>query len=195
MIASRLDLLGQATEMALRPVFRPGELFAPSRPGCSRRQGVEVSGQYHPFRWLELNAGLAFSKPCHRSNALAAFGLVGPCIADAPNFIYSAGILIDSLGRWSGSLIWRRLGTHPLADGEAYPTDLGFSEWNLNVGYDLPHGLQLGLGVFTLFNSRDDAFDYYYTLRLPGEHAAGVTDFQVHPLEPRSARFTLKVTL
>ena len=161
----------------------------------SRRQGIELSGQYHPRRWLELNADLAFAKPRYRNNALAAFGLAEPYIADAPDFIYSSGVLVDGLGRWSGSLIWRRLGTHHLADGEGYPTDPGFSEWNLNMGYNLSRRWQLGLGVFNLFNSRDEAADYYYTTRLAGEPAGGVTDFQVHPLEPRSARFTLKVML
>ncbi len=178
------------SELAYNADVGQDEASAPSR-----RQGIEISGQYHPFRWLELNADLAFSKPRYRSYALAAFGLDQPYIADAPNFIYSTGILVDGLGRWSGSLIWRRLGTHHLADGEAYPTDNGFSEWNLNAGYTLSHGLRLGLGVFNLFNSRDDAADYYYTTRLPGEPAAGVTDFQVHPLEPRSARLSVTVNL
>ena len=104
-------------------------------------------------------------------------------------------MLVDGLGRWSGSLIWRRLGTHHLDDGEAYPTDRGYSEWNLQVGYALPHGWRLGVGVYNLFNSHDDAADYYYTTRLPGEPARGFSDFQVHPLEPRSARFSFTKTL
>jgi outer membrane receptor protein involved in Fe transport len=157
----------------------------------SRRKGVEVSGQYHPFHWLELNADLAFSRPRYRTDNLAAYGLSLPFIADAPKFIYSAGVLVSNLGPWSGSLLWRRLGTHHLNDGEAYPTDKGYSEFNLDIGYALPHGWKVGMAIFNLFDSHDDAADYYYTSRLPGEPAAGVTDFQVHPLEPRSARFTV----
>ena len=160
----------------------------------SRRQGIEVSGQYHPFRWLELNADLAFSKPRYRQKYLAAFGLDQPFIADAPNFIYSAGVLVSDLGRWSGSLIWRRLGTHHLNDGEAYPTDKGYSEWNLQAGYTFPHGWRLGVGIYNLFNSKDQAADYYYTSRLPGEPADGIADFQEHPLEPRAARFSVTKT-
>ncbi|WP_241659579.1 TonB-dependent receptor [Sphingomonas glacialis] len=160
----------------------------------SRRTGLEVSGQYHPFRWLELNADLAFAKPRYRTADLAAYGLAGPYIADAPNFIYSAGILVDKLGGWSGSLVWRRLGTHHLSDGDALPIDRGYSEWNLNIGYALPHGWQIGVGIFNLFNSRDAAADYYYTSRLPGEPSEGVAGFQQHPLEPRSARFSLTKT-
>lgn len=161
----------------------------------SRRNGAEVSAQYHPFRWLELNADLAFSRPRYRTADLAAFGLAGPYIADAPNFIYSAGILIDNLGRWSGGVQWRRLGTHHLSDGDAYPTDRGYSEVNLDVHYRLTPRWKLGVGIFNLLDSKDEAADYYYTSRLPGEPADGVTGFQVHPLEPRSARFTITATL
>ena len=74
------------------------------------------------------------------------------------------------------------------------PTDAGYSEWNLNLGYVLPHGWHLGIGIFNLFNTRDEGSVFYYTSRLPGEPAAGVADFQVHPLEPRSARFALTKT-
>jgi outer membrane receptor protein involved in Fe transport len=160
----------------------------------SRRKGIEVSGQYHPFRWLELNADLAFSRPRYHVDNLADYGLNGPYIADAPNFIYSAGILVDDLGPWSGGLQWRRLGTHSLSDGDKFPQDKGYSEFNLDVNYALPNGWKLGVGVFNIFDSNDDAADYYYTSRLPGEPAEGVTDFQIHPLEPRSARFTLTKT-
>lgn len=174
------------SELSYNPDSGQDEAGAPSR-----RKGIEVSGQYHPFRWLELNADLAFAKPRYRSSALADFGLTAPYIADAPSFIYSAGILVDKLGPWSGSLIWRRLGTHHLNDGEPEPTDKGYSEFNLDVGYALPKGWKLGVGVFNLFNSHDAAADYYYTSRLPGEPAEGITDIQTHPLEPRSARFSI----
>jgi outer membrane cobalamin receptor len=182
--------------------------------GPSRRQGLEVSAQYHPARWLELNTDLAFSKPRYRCPATGSDS--GPCagigspdnpgsyIADAPNFIYSAGVLVHNLGRWSGALQWRRLGTHALVDGglsttdQAYPwqsgllaRDNGYSEWNLDAGYQFDGGWRLQVSVYNLFNSKDDAADYYYQSRLPGEPAHGYSDFQQHPLEPRSARFTL----
>lgn len=157
----------------------------------SQRRGIELSAQYRPVRWLELSADLAFSRARYRTADLAAYGLAGPYIANAPNFIYSAGILVDGLGRWSGSLVWRRLGTHHLSDGDAYPTDKGYSEFNLEAGYRLVGRWRVGISVFNLFNNRDAAADYYYASRLPGEPAGGVTDFQVHPLEPRSARFSV----
>ena len=158
---------------------------------ASRRKGIELSGQYHPWPWLEFNADLAFSRPRYRTSNLAAFGLDQPYIADAPNFIYSAGLLIDKLGPWTGGLQWRRLGTHSLDDGHKYPLDQGYSEWNLEVGYRLPHGFKVQIAIFNLFDTHDAAADYYYASRLPGEPASGITGFQTHPLEPRAARFSL----
>ena len=175
-----------ASELAYNADSGQDEAGAPSR-----RHGVEVSGQYHPFRWLELNADLAFAKPRYRANDLAAYGLDAPYIANAPSYIYSAGVLVDDLGPWSGSLVWRRLGKEHINDGEAEPTDPGYSEWNLNVGYALNHGWWLNVGIFNLFNTHDYGSVYYYAGRLQGEAAAGVNDYQVHPLEPRAARFSI----
>jgi len=185
--------------------------------GPSRRQGLEVSAQMHPARWIELNTDLAFSKPRYRcpatgsiSGACAGIGSAdnpGSYIADAPNYIYSAGVLIHNLGRWSGAVQWRRLGTHALVDGglltsgQAYPwqsgviaRDNGYSEWNVDAGYELGRGIHIQVSVYNLFDSRDNAADYYYRSRLPGEPAHGYSDFQEHPLEPRSARFTIAKT-
>jgi len=157
----------------------------------SRRRGIEVSAQYRAVRWLELDTDLAFSRPRYRTADLAAFGLVLPYIANAPNFIFSAGALVDGLGPWSGSLQWRRLGSEPLNDGEQLPEGHGYSEWNCDVAYALSPRWSARIGIFNLFNSHGDAADYYYTSRLPGEPAGGIAGVQVHPLEPRSARVTL----
>ena len=45
--------------------------------------------------------------------------------------------------------------------------------------------------IFNLSDTHASASSAYYTSRLPGEPAEGVTDYQLHPLEPISARFGL----
>ena len=157
----------------------------------SRRQGIELSGEYRPIRWIELNTDLAFSKARYRGD-LAAYGLDGPYIANAPSFIGSFGILVDNLGPWFGGLQWRKLGSYPINDGTKDPQDPGYSEFNLDVGYKLSAHLKVQLSVYNLFNTKANSSAYYYTARLPGEPPDGVTGFQVHPLEPISA--VLKVT-
>ncbi|MDB5497254.1 MAG: TonB-dependent receptor [Phenylobacterium sp.] len=155
----------------------------------SRRQGVEISAEYRPFRWMELNADLAFSKARYRADAatLANFGLSGPFIADAPSFIGSFGILVDNLGPWFGGLQWRYLGKYPISDGDEFPQDKGYSEINLDVGYKFSAHVKAQLTIFNLTNTKANAAAYFYAARLPGEPAEGVADFQVHPLEPISA--------
>lgn len=159
----------------------------------SRRQGIELSAQYHPARWLELNSDIAFVRARYRGD-LAAYGLDGPFIANAPRSTMSFGVLIKDLGPWFGSMAVRNLGSYPLTDGPANPRDKGYTEANLDIGYHLDRHTTLTAGVFNLFNTHANASAYYYTTRLPGEPSAGVADYQVHPLEPRAARFAIMRT-
>ena len=160
----------------------------------SRREGVEISGQYRPFRWLELNSDLAFSKPRYQGSAalLASYGLNGPYIAEAPNFIGSFGMLVDNLGPWFGGLQWRDLGSYPVSDGDKNPTDAGYSEINADVGYNVNAHLRLQATAFNLLNTKANAAGYMYTTRLPGEPVGGVLGAQGHPIEPLSGN--IKVT-
>jgi outer membrane receptor protein involved in Fe transport len=157
----------------------------------SRRQGVELSGQYRPFRWLEFNTDLSWSKARYTGD-LGPYGLDGPYISNAPSFIGSFGVLVDNLGPWFGGLQWRNLGAYPILDGSKNPQDPGYSEINVDLGYRVNDHLKLQATAFNLFNTRANAAAFYYAARLPGEPVDGVNDFQVHPLEPISGN--IKVT-
>ncbi|HEY4211876.1 MAG TPA: TonB-dependent receptor [Steroidobacteraceae bacterium] len=157
----------------------------------SRRQGIELSGEYRPLPWIEFNSDLAFSKARYRDN-LDDFGLDGPFIANAPKFIGSFGVLVNNFGPWSGGLQWRKLGGYPISDGDEFPEDKGYSEFNLDVGYKVTKKIKVQLSVYNLFNTKANSSAYYYAARLPGEPEDGVNGFQVHPLEPISG--VLKVT-
>ncbi len=159
----------------------------------SRRRGVEVSGEFHPFQWIELNTDLSVSRARYRgtSEELAAFGLDGSSIGLAPSFIGSFGVLVDNLGPWFGSLQWRALGSYPVSDGDKFPRDKGYSEVNLDLGYRVNPRLKVQASIFNLLNSKANATAFFYTSRLPGEPSGGVSDLQVHPLEPVSARISV----
>ena len=151
----------------------------------SRRRGVEVSAQYRPFRWIELSADFAATHArYHGAPAAEAY------IPDAPAVIITAGALVDHLGRWFGGVEFRDLGSHPLVEDNSVRSP-GYREVNLNVGYKITPRLKARVDIYNLTDSKDDAADYLYTDRLPGEPAGGVRDLHIHPLEPRSARFTL----
>jgi len=162
----------------------------------SRRRGIEVSAQYHPLPWIELNSDLAVSEARYRGNSafLATYGLSGPYIANAPSFIGSVGVLVDGHGRWSGGLQWRILGPYPLDDGRRYPEDTGYRELNIDIGYRITGPYKLKASVFNALNTKANAAAYYYAARLPGEPAGGISDYQIHRFEPRSGRLTLTAT-
>ena len=157
----------------------------------SRRQGVELSAEYKPFSWIEFNSDLAFSKARYRTTDLASYGLNGPFIANAPQFIGSFGIIVDKLGHWYGGLQLRYLGAYPISDGDEFPKDKGYSEVNLDIGYKFSDSFKVQLSVYNVLDSHQDSAAYYYATRLPGEPVEGINDFQVHPLEPRSARIMI----
>ncbi len=155
----------------------------------SRRVGVELTAQYRPFPWLELNTNLASTHARYRDR-----DPVGRFIPDAPSFVGGAGFLIDNLGPWFGALAWRDLGSHPLLEDGSVRSP-GYQEINANVGYKLSPRLRIRLDVFNLTDSTDNAADYLYADRInASEPADGVTDTHSHPLELRSARITLNAT-
>ena len=164
---------------------------ADSASAPSRRQGVEFSAQYRPYRWLELNTDLSFSKARYIGD-LAAYGLSGPFIAAAPSFIGSFGVLVDNFGPWFGGLQWRDLGAYPVNDGSNKEQDKGYSEFNVDVGYRVNDHMKIQATAFNLLNTKANGAAYYYAARLKGEPVDGVNDFQVHPIEPLSGNF--KVT-
>jgi outer membrane receptor protein involved in Fe transport len=168
----------------------------------SRRQGVEISAQYHPFPWLELNTDLAWARARYRASAasLAEFGLDGPYIGLAPDFIGSVGMLVNNLGPWYGGLQWRRLGAYPISDGDPFPRDKGYSEVNFDLGYRFSERLKATLSVYNLLDAHRNSSAYFYQTRVsPGaaspapacDAANPTTCYQVHPEEPRSARLTV----
>ncbi len=157
----------------------------------SRRQGVELSGQYRPEPWIEFNTDLALSRARYRGD-LAAFDLDGPWIANAPKFIGSFGC--------AGEQSWpldRRAAVaqaRTLSDQRwrSVPEDSGYSEFNLDMGYKLNANLKLQLSIYNVFNSHADSSAYFYTSRVRNEPLEGVDGIQVHPLEPISG--VLKIT-
>jgi len=89
--------------------------------------------------------------------------------------------------------VWRALGAHPLVDDNRIRSP-GYSELNANISFRLTPQLDLRADLYNVANSRQNAADYFYTTRLPGEPAQGVDDLQFHPLEPRSLRLTMTAT-
>jgi outer membrane receptor protein involved in Fe transport len=155
----------------------------------SRRRGVELNITYSPFDWLEVYGSVAFAHGRYTDHDPA--GNYNP---DAPTLISNLGVYVRNAGPWFGSLEWRFLGPHPLIEDNSERSD-GDQEWNMMVGYDFGTGWKAQLGIFNLFDSKDNAADYFYTDRIspkePLVSPDGNPDLHIHPLEPRAFRFTI----
>ena len=159
----------------------------PSR--ASTRRGIEWNNHYALNRWLLLDFDVALSR-AHFTQSDPAGDRVPGAIERAVSF----GATLADRGPWFGSFQMRYLGSRPLnADNRerSGPTILA----NARAGYKLTQRVRLTADVFNLFNRKANDIDYFYASRLPGEPAAGVSDRHFHPVEPRSLRLSVQITL
>jgi outer membrane receptor protein involved in Fe transport len=156
----------------------------PSRP--SRREGLELANYYSPLTGVTLDADLAFSKARYRD-----FDPVGNHIPGAIETVLSAGVSLENISRFFGSLRVRYFGPRPLIEDNSVRSESS-TLWNAQVGYELASRVRLAADVLNVFNTPASDIDYYYASRLPGEPAAGVEDIHTHPSLPRTVRVGLR---
>ena len=151
---------------------------------ASRRTGFEFSNYYKPYRWLTIDADIAFAKARFRND-----DPIGNRIPGAVEGVASVALAIDGLGPYFGALQMRYFGPRPLLENNSVRSK-STATLNGRIGYKFNPKLKLELEGFNLTNRRDSAIDYYYASQLRGE-AAAVTDIHFHPVETRSFRLTL----
>ena len=159
----------------------------PSR--ASLRTGIEALVQYQARSWLAFDATAGYAR--------ARFTDVEPpgnFIPNAPNAVVSAGMTVENLNRWYGTLRWRHLAPRPLIADNSVSSG-ATSLVNARVGYAVDKRTRLQFDAFDLFNRNDSASAYFYASRLPGEPVTGVNDIHSHPVEPRTFRLSLITNL
>ncbi len=156
----------------------------------SRRRGIEVNTTYVPFHWLEFYTSFATSHARYTVNSDDGTGHIGRYVPNSPNIIANVAGYVRDIGHWSGGIEWRYLGHFPLSTDNVVKGK-GYSEVNLEGGYGFPDGFKVEVGLYNVLDTHANAAEFWYGDRLPGEPANGVNDIHVHPLEPRSVRFTI----
>ena len=151
---------------------------------ASRRTGFEFSNYYKPYRWLTVDADIAFAKARFRND-----DPIGNRVPGAVEGVASVALAVDGLGPYFGALQMRYFGPRPLLENNSVRSN-STTTLNGRIGYKFNPKLKLELEGFNLTNRRDSAIDYYYTSQLKGE-AAAVSDIHFHPVETRSFRLTL----
>lgn len=151
---------------------------------ASRRTGFEFSNYYKPYRWLTVDADIAFARARFRNN-----DPIGNRIPGAVEGVASVALAVDNLGPYFGAMQLRYFGPRPLLENNSIRSK-STATLNGRIGYKFNPKLKLELEGFNLTNRKDSAIDYYYTSQLKGE-AAAVSDIHFHPIESRSFRLTL----
>jgi outer membrane receptor protein involved in Fe transport len=184
----------------------------------SRRYGYEINVTYQIQRWLEFYGSYSGDHTRFTHPFDDGTGHIGTYITDAPVATGSAALYLTSLGPFSGGLEYRYLGNYPLSSGPCVdaaavkdfagvatscanaPTALGqvngkgFGELNLDLGYALPSGWSVAVGVYNLLNTHAAAAEFWYVDRLQNEigtYPRGRADVHEHPLEPIMGRLTV----
>jgi outer membrane receptor for Fe3+-dicitrate len=159
----------------------------------SDRYGVELSAEYRPVHWLELNTDLSFDHArfvgTSAADLLNKFGDSGSFIPLAPVFIGAFGAIVDNIGPWYGGLQVRSLGPYALVSDNS-ERDVGYTETNVDVGYKFSRSLRSQLDIFNLFDVKANAAAFYYTTDIH-DGLGPTADHQIHPLEPISARLSV----
>ena len=158
----------------------------PSRP--ARRTGLEWLGEYAPNGPLALDTSIALTR-ARFTDARSS----GPFIPGAPDRVASAGITVDGLRGWFGSLRWRYFGPRPLIEDNSVRSQ-STSLVNARIGYALDKRTRLSLDVYNLLDRKNNDIEYFYESRLAGE-SAPLADVHFHPVERRTLRLTLTANL
>jgi TonB dependent receptor/TonB-dependent Receptor Plug Domain len=159
---------------------------AAGRP--SKRIGFELANYYKLDEWLTVDADLAFARARFTGEAPE-----GNRIPGAVEGVASLALSLDNLGPWFGSFQFRYFGPRPLLEDNSVRSKAS-ALINARLGYKISPKVLLELEVFNLSNRKVSSIDYYYTSRLPGEPAEGVTDTHFHPTESRNFRLALNAS-
>ena len=154
-----------------------------SRP--SKREGFEISAFYMPKDWLTIDVDYALANASFKGSDPS-----GDHIPGAIKGVGKVAVSIDNIGPFFGNMQFRYFGKRPLIEDNSVQSNHTMT-LNGQLGYKISKNVRVMLQGFNLLNTQAHAIDYYYTSRLPGEPAAGVSDLHFHPIESRSLRVNL----
>jgi hypothetical protein len=148
----------------------------PSFP--SHRYGVESANYYTPFKWLRIDADIAYSRTYFIGDP------AGTLVPGSPTWVIAAGAAIDDIRGFFASLRLHTFGARPLIDNDAVMSNPS-TVVDARVGYKLPfRGVvkdwRIWIDSFNVLNANVSDIEYYYVSRLPGEPPAGVNDIHTH---------------
>ncbi|ACT48811.1 TonB-dependent receptor [Methylotenera mobilis] len=161
--------------------------------GGSKRRGVEWSN-YYSHDGLILDADVAVS---HARFDTSSNG--GNRVPNAIPVTASLAVTHDTGGKWFGGVRARYLGAYPLEETGTLKSK-AFWSTNMKLGYRYDKHIQFSIDVLNIFNSTANDIEYFGAScsRVEGAGCgggAGIDGRLIHPLEPRSVRLGLRLSL
>jgi hypothetical protein len=152
---------------------------------ATRRFGGEILFDWRPVPGINIDASAAATDARYLGNPAA-----GSRIPNAITYMLSGGVSAAITEGLVGTLTVRHLGPAPLIEDNSVRSNSATAT-NALLRYTIGN-ITLSGEILNLFDSNDDDIRYFYTSRLPGEAAAGVDDFHIHPMEPRTFRVSVR---
>ncbi len=150
----------------------------------SKRKGLELSVYYRFLEnWL---VDVEYSVSDAEFTDVASDSKEIPGAIDE---VVQAGISVDDVNGWSGSLRLRYFGERPLIEDGSVESDSS-TVTNLRIGYDIDNW-SLNADILNLLDSDDHDIDYFYESQL-GSELTGAEDIHFHIIEPRTIRFSAR---
>jgi hypothetical protein len=154
---------------------------------ASERFGGELLFTWRPIDRIDIDLSAAAT----HARLLDAPG--ADYIPNALEYVITGGISALVTDELIATLTFRLLGPAPLTEDGLIKSDTAFTT-NLLLRYQLGRFTFTGQ-ILNLLNNADNDIQYFYASRLPGEPAEGIDDFHIHPMEPRTWRLGVRVTL
>jgi len=155
---------------------------------ATQRLGVEVLLNWHPIDRVDLDLSAATTHARYLSYAID-----GDRIPNAIEYMVTSGISAMITDNLSATFTLRYLGPSPLTQDGRIKSQADL-DTNFLVRYQWGR-ITLTGQLLNLLNNTDDDIQYFYASRLQGEPDSGVDDFHIHPMEPRTWRLGLRITL
>lgn len=180
-------------ELASELVFIGADGVTEPKSG-SRRHGLEWANFYADGKGLIMDANLALSQArfVEASNG-------GTHVPNAIPVTASVGVALDRGDAWFSGLRVRYLGAYSLEETGAEKST-PFWTANLKLGYRVDKNLQFTLDVLNLFNRKANDIEFWGATCTRAEGTGcnsgnGIDGRMLHPLEPRTLRLSMRVSL
>jgi len=160
--------------------------------GASKRTGVEWNNHWDAYRWLLVDADLAWTHARYAN--MNDNGATGDMIPNAVGKVALLRAAIRDEGPWLAGIETRYIGQYPLAQDGSLTAPSAIVT-NVRVRREISSRMAVSLDALNLFNRQYYDIAYQQDYRVSPTSPVVPSGITVHPGEPRQLRVTLEFRL